>query len=573
MKEISAQIGSVSGTSAVDSSKAAGGAKGAAGAGGGAFAALFGLIAGGKDKLRRSVAGSIPTKATSAGSGVDGTGSGIAAIAQGKQAARSEAAIKGVEVKNDGAGSATPRSAGSQRAGDGIAGDRVLVCEPVGPPPDAHAGSPKTSAAEVTVATDAQKTMAGEPSTKPAKPVGPQKAATAAKTKVAVATADKPAAAVLTGEAGTAPADATSAASHKRKAHEDAKRRSDEGQQVQGQPATAQAVPSSAAAASAATQAAAQAAAQTVPPAPSTNGAASGPAAVSPHDPSAIRASAAQAAPLARTAVQAQAQQDNPDTAGVDKSDGRGPASARTAGKAMAKASAAFGASKDTQSQEADSGASLRDIVRSLPPGIQAQLAPHAGASAAGLANVSGSVHAGGSAPSTGAQLSGQVIDMGVSGQWIDRMAREISSLASGSGYSRFQLSPPNLGRIQVDLWQGDVSTNVRLITETDEAARRLRDGQGALQSHAQVAALSLGSVTVEKSATPFDQNPGQNQRQMPDFGSQAQQQAGDQARNQPPPVRNVLNVADSHAVIGSDQRVAPTTSTRPADGGRVRYA
>lgn len=146
-------------------------------------------------------------------------------------------------------------------------------------------------------------------------------------------------------------------------------------------------------------------------------------------------------------------------------------------------------------------------------------------------------------APQLGAVLSDQVIDMGIDGQWIDRLAREITQVADGTGHSRFQLMPPNLGRIQVDLWQGEAGGRVHLLTETDEAAMRLREGQSTLQADARLAALSLGQVVIERAAggnldgqrDPNAQSNPQPQSQ-PRGQDQAQtaQQNGQQHQGQP---------------------------------------
>ncbi len=208
----------------------------------------------------------------------------------------------------------------------------------------------------------------------------------------------------------------------------------------------------------------------------------------------------------------------------------------------------------------------LRDIMQSLPPVVQSQI---------GVAR-------GGAAPtaSTGELLGDKVIDMGVSGQWIDRMAREIASLAEGTGHSRFQLSPPNLGRVQVDLWRGGDSMNVRLTAETDEAARRLREGQSALENHARIGALSLGSVSVEKASAPLDSGREQGQRQSADANANAQQQqASAQAQGQSAQGRGNSNGGPNRggtsAVIGSerDGETGPAARTQGASDPRVRFA
>jgi hypothetical protein len=209
----------------------------------------------------------------------------------------------------------------------------------------------------------------------------------------------------------------------------------------------------------------------------------------------------------------------------------------------------------------------LRDIVQSLPPVVQSQLGPVGPASAGRVA-------------STGEVLSNQIIDMSVSGQWIDRMAREIATVADGNGHAHFQLSPPNLGRIQVELWSGGDQTNVRLLTETDEATRRLREGQSALEAHARVASLSLGSVTVEKSSAPLDSGDKQNQRQSAEQNGTANQQSFAQAQGQSAQGRNNnsggnLNRSGAAAVIGSERQAEPEQDARTTRAGdpRVRFA
>ncbi|WP_443969479.1 flagellar hook-length control protein FliK [Sphingobium sp. CR28] len=171
-------------------------------------------------------------------------------------------------------------------------------------------------------------------------------------------------------------------------------------------------------------------------------------------------------------------------------------------------------------------GQALSDIVGSLPPIVQTQIGLP-GASAIAVVQQASAAQA----------LDAQVIDMGVSGQWIDRMAQEISTLAEGAGHSRFTLMPPHLGRIEISLSQSELSTAVHFATETDEAAERIRAAQGNLQADARLSALSIGSITVEKSQQSFDQatrdgGAGTGQpRQGADGGAQAgaQSQSGGQ--------------------------------------------
>src|SRR3546814_4532080 len=79
----------------------------------------------------------------------------------------------------------------------------------------------------------------------------------------------------------------------------------------------------------------------------------------------------------------------------------------------------------------------------------------------------------------TGSVLADRVIDMGVDGQWIDRMAREIADISAGTGRATFTLNPANLGKLQVDIIQGEEGANVRLTAETDAAATALQQEIG----------------------------------------------------------------------------------------------
>jgi len=113
---------------------------------------------------------------------------------------------------------------------------------------------------------------------------------------------------------------------------------------------------------------------------------------------------------------------------------------------------------------------------------------------------------------------------MSIGGQWIDRVAQEITQLAQGTGHSRFQLSPPNLGRIQIDIRQAEGGgSHVQMLTETSEAAQRLRDGQSSLQSDARIAALSLGTIAISHAASAFDMANDQGSSRQPSGDPNAQ--------------------------------------------------
>lgn len=213
----------------------------------------------------------------------------------------------------------------------------------------------------------------------------------------------------------------------------------------------------------------------------------------------------------------------------------------------------------------------VADIVQSLPPIIQSQIGVVSDAMT--VARPAGQV---------GQALAGHVIDMGVGGQWIDRMAREIASLAEGTGHSRFQLSPPNLGRIQIDVWQDAAGGSVQLLTETDEAARRLRDGQAGLQADARLSALSLHHIVIEKSSSGFDsgrdqngQNPSGQQQAGRDLAGQANGQAGAQGGGQGGTGSGQGKGAADRTVLNGGVAADASNESRAgrAEDGHVRYA
>ncbi|RVT43334.1 flagellar hook-length control protein FliK [Sphingobium algorifonticola] len=129
-----------------------------------------------------------------------------------------------------------------------------------------------------------------------------------------------------------------------------------------------------------------------------------------------------------------------------------------------------------------------------------------AGTSAIGTATPSAPLAANGGAPTSpvadiGGMLGQQVIDMGSGGQWIDGLAREIAALGKGDGQGSFRLSPEHLGPMRVDIRAGDQGANVTLTVETKVAEAMLVQDRHLLKADAQLSALRIGEVTVERVA------------------------------------------------------------------------
>ncbi|MCF8707453.1 flagellar hook-length control protein FliK [Rhizorhapis sp. SPR117] len=160
----------------------------------------------------------------------------------------------------------------------------------------------------------------------------------------------------------------------------------------------------------------------------------------------------------------------------------------------------------------------------------------------------------------TGAMLGDQVIDMGVDGQWIDRMAKEISDIAAGTGRASFSLNPENLGRLKVDIMQGDTGANVRLTAETDAAVAMLHQGRHQLQQDARLQAVRIHDVQVERGNESSFSARGQSMGQ-----DQAGHQDQSQAFHKKPLIQAVSTMANGQE---QDRALVARASSQ-----RARYA
>lgn len=126
------------------------------------------------------------------------------------------------------------------------------------------------------------------------------------------------------------------------------------------------------------------------------------------------------------------------------------------------------------------------------------------------------------------ASLGAQVVDMGVSGQWIDSLARDIAGLSANGAQGRFQINADMLGPIQVDIRQGDKGATVALTVATDLAEQALRQDGDRLRLDAGLAAVKISEVRIERAPADVATRPdpsGQNTSGQPH-----QQQAGQPA-------------------------------------------
>lgn len=128
------------------------------------------------------------------------------------------------------------------------------------------------------------------------------------------------------------------------------------------------------------------------------------------------------------------------------------------------------------------------------------------------------------------ASLGQQVVDMGVSGQWIDGLARDIAGLSANGAQGRFQINADQLGPIQVDIRQDGDGAAVSLTVASEAAEMALRQDNDRLKLDAGLAAVRIHEVKIERAphvaeAAKADAN-GQT-------GSQSNSQQGNASQQQ----------------------------------------
>lgn len=97
------------------------------------------------------------------------------------------------------------------------------------------------------------------------------------------------------------------------------------------------------------------------------------------------------------------------------------------------------------------------------------------------------------------ASLNTQMVDMGVSGQWIDGLARDIAGLSANGAQGRFQIDAHQLGPVQVDIRQGADGAAVSLTVASEAAEMALRQDSDRLRTDAGLSAVRITDVRIER--------------------------------------------------------------------------
>ncbi|WP_313229040.1 flagellar hook-length control protein FliK [Sphingobium yanoikuyae] len=136
------------------------------------------------------------------------------------------------------------------------------------------------------------------------------------------------------------------------------------------------------------------------------------------------------------------------------------------------------------------------------------------------------------------ASLGQQVVDMGVSGQWIDGLARDIAGLSANGAQGRFQINADQLGPIQVDIRQDGDGAAVSLTVASEAAEMALRQDSDRLKLDAGLAAVRIHEVKIERAphvaeAAKADANGQTGSQSNGQQGNASQQQGAWQAAGQ----------------------------------------
>ena len=91
-------------------------------------------------------------------------------------------------------------------------------------------------------------------------------------------------------------------------------------------------------------------------------------------------------------------------------------------------------------------------------------------------------------------------LDLAHESEWLDRLAKDIARSANSEGSLRFKLHPENLGKLQVELSQGDAGASVRMTTDTESARQIIADAQPRLIAEARAQGVRIAESHVDLS-------------------------------------------------------------------------
>lgn len=123
---------------------------------------------------------------------------------------------------------------------------------------------------------------------------------------------------------------------------------------------------------------------------------------------------------------------------------------------------------------------------------------------------------------SVGGALNSQVVDMGVSGQWIEDIARQIASIGANPGHGSFRIESAGLGGVRVDIapGAGGSGSDVLMRVDNDAAFAALSEDRDRLMQDARMGSVRIGELRIDRLAPAQD-------AQRSDMGGSSQQNNG----------------------------------------------
>ncbi|MDQ4419581.1 hypothetical protein OOT33_03890 [Sphingobium sp. DEHP117] len=180
---------------------------------------------------------------------------------------------------------------------------------------------------------------------------------------------------------------------------------------------------------------------------------------------------------------------------------------------------------------------------------------------------------------SVAGSLGQQVVDMGVSGQWIEDVARQIASIAANPGHGSFRIASHELGAVRVDIAPSAIGSgsDILMRVDNDAAFAALSDDKERLMQDARMASVRIGELRIDRVNSPQEAARG-------DMGGNSQQQqnpANPQQGNQSSQAQTSAQMGgngghqqgrqDAAALAGQNQGgqnpKAPFTTTVMRDG------
>lgn len=97
------------------------------------------------------------------------------------------------------------------------------------------------------------------------------------------------------------------------------------------------------------------------------------------------------------------------------------------------------------------------------------------------------------------ASIGAQLVDMGVSGQWIDGLARDIAGLGANGAQGRFQINTDQLGHVLVDIRRSGDGAAVSLTVASQAAEQALSQDRDRLQIGMGSSAVRITELRIER--------------------------------------------------------------------------